>query len=126
MSDTSQDRRDDVQHLLDAIEDGDWVVTDYDPTIHPDEELAVTIEVARRPDVKIVDGPESPQRDRPSTVKALIERYEADYAEGAPLQTVLDRATEAGMPEPAVREEIERLKQAGELYEPVEGLLRTT
>jgi replicative DNA helicase Mcm len=66
------------------------------------------------------------QRDRVKNLKTLIEEIEDEYEEGAPVEEVIDRADEIGMDESKSDHEIEKLKQKGELYEPMQGYLRTT
>ena len=74
----------------------------------------------------IETGTSKTQRDRIKSVKALIEDIEDEYDEGAPLEEVLDRAGEIGMDADKAEKEIENLRRKGELYEPVQGHLRTT
>ncbi|WP_237560420.1 hypothetical protein [Halolamina rubra] len=71
-------------------------------------------------------GTSKSQRDRIKSVKALIGDIEEEYDEGAPIEEVLDRAGEIGMDEEKAEKEIESLRKKGELYEPVQGHLRTT
>ncbi|MFB6295293.1 MAG: LAGLIDADG family homing endonuclease [Halobacteriales archaeon] len=66
------------------------------------------------------------QRDRVKNLKTLIQEIEDEYEEGAPVEEVIDRAEELGMDESKADHEIEKLKQKGELYEPMQGYLRTT
>ncbi|WP_053949171.1 hint domain-containing protein [Halolamina sediminis] len=74
----------------------------------------------------IETGTSKSQRDRIKSVKALIGDIEEEYDEGAPIEEVLDRAGEVGMDEDKAEKEIESLRKKGELYEPVQGHLRTT
>ncbi len=78
-------------------------------------------------DADVVEtGTSKSQRDRIKSVKALISDIEEEYDEGAPIEEVLDRAGEVGMDEDKAEKEIESLRKKGELYEPVQGHLRTT
>ncbi|MBP1987971.1 LAGLIDADG family homing endonuclease [Halolamina salifodinae] len=78
-------------------------------------------------DADVVEtGTTKSQRDRIKSVKALIGDIEEEYDEGAPIEEVLDRAGEVGMDEDKAEKEIESLRKKGELYEPVQGHLRTT
>jgi len=78
-------------------------------------------------DADVVEtGTSKSQRDRIKSVKALIGDIEEEYDEGAPVEEVLDRAGEIGMDEEKAEKEIESLRKKGELYEPVQGHLRTT
>ncbi|KPN29626.1 minichromosome maintenance protein MCM [Halolamina pelagica] len=78
-------------------------------------------------DADVVEtGTSKTQRDRIKSVKALIGDIEEEYDEGAPIEEVLDRAGEIGMDEDKAEKEIESLRKKGELYEPVQGHLRTT
>jgi replicative DNA helicase Mcm len=66
------------------------------------------------------------QRDRVKNLKTLIEEIEEEYEEGAPAEEVIERAEEIGMAESKAEHEVDKLKQKGELYEPMQGYLRTT
>jgi replicative DNA helicase Mcm len=59
-------------------------------------------------------------------VLPLISDLESQYAEGAPVETVIDEAVESGMESSKAGHEIEQLKQQGEIYTPTKGHLRTT
>jgi replicative DNA helicase Mcm len=78
-------------------------------------------------DADVVEtGTSKSQRDRIQTLKQLIADIEEEYDEGAPVETVLERADEVGMEGSKAEKEIENLKQKGELYEPRANYLRTT
>ncbi|MFB6228739.1 MAG: hypothetical protein ABEH88_09310, partial [Halobacteriales archaeon] len=66
------------------------------------------------------------QRDRVKNLRTLIEEIEEEYEDGAPAEEVIERAEEVGMDESKAEHEMEKLKQKGELYEPMQGYLRTT
>ncbi|WP_227375147.1 minichromosome maintenance protein MCM [Haladaptatus halobius] len=78
-------------------------------------------------DADVVEtGTSKSQRDRIKNIKQLIADIEEEYDEGAPVETVLDRADEIGMDPSKAEHEIEKLKQKGEVYEPSTDHLRTT
>ena len=78
-------------------------------------------------DADIVEaGTSKSQRDRIKNIKALIADVEEEYDDGAPVDVVLERASEIGMEESTAEHEIEKLKQKGEVYEPKTDHLRTT
>lgn len=68
----------------------------------------------------------STQRDGWRTIKSLIGEVEEEYDEGAPIEEVKQKADENGLLVSGVEKEVERLRRAGELYEPVQNHLRTT
>gem|GEM_PF-2763609 len=74
----------------------------------------------------IETGTSKSQRDRIKNIKRLIADIEDEYDEGAPVDVVLDRATENGVDTEKARHEINQLKQKGEVYEPRTDHLRTT
>ncbi|MFB6220683.1 MAG: LAGLIDADG family homing endonuclease, partial [Halolamina sp.] len=74
----------------------------------------------------IETGTSKSQRDRIKSIRELISDVEEEYDEGAPIEEVLDRAGEIGMDADKAESEIENLRRKGELYEPVQGHLRTT
>jgi replicative DNA helicase Mcm len=71
-------------------------------------------------------GTSATQRDHARTVQSIIDELEGEYDAGAPYSEVVEYATEQGLPVEATEQEIEHLKQRGEVYEPAEGYLRTT
>jgi replicative DNA helicase Mcm len=78
-------------------------------------------------DADVVEtGTSKTQRDRIQSIKTLISEVQDEYEEGAPVEVVMDRATDAGMDQSKVDHEIEKLKQRGEIYEPSTDHLRTT
>jgi len=78
-------------------------------------------------DAEIVgSGTPKSQRDRIKSVYAIIEDIEVEYDDGAPIETVLDRAEEEGVDRDKAEHEIEKLKQQGELYEPRNRHVRTS
>ena len=78
-------------------------------------------------DADVVEtGRSKTQRDRVKNIRALIGEIQDEYDEGAPIDTVLDRAEEIGMERSKAEHEIEKLKRKGEVYEPSTDHLRTT
>jgi replicative DNA helicase Mcm len=73
----------------------------------------------------IESGTSKTQRDRIKNIKALISDVESEYDEGAPIETVLDRAEEMGMERSKAEHEIEKLRRQGDVYEPTTDHLRT-
>ena len=77
-------------------------------------------------DADVVEtGQSKTQRDRIKNIKSLISEIEAEYDEGAPVETVLDRAEEMGMERSQAEHEIEKLRRQGDVYEPTTDHLRT-
>jgi replicative DNA helicase Mcm len=77
-------------------------------------------------DADVVEtGQSKTQRDRIKNIKALISEIESEYDEGAPIETVLDRAEEMGMERSQAEHEIEKLRRQGDVYEPTTDHLRT-
>ncbi|MFB6199075.1 MAG: AAA family ATPase, partial [Halobacteriaceae archaeon] len=74
----------------------------------------------------IETGTSKSQRDRIKGLKELIDEMEEEYEDGAPISAVLDRAEEEGTERSKAEQEIEKLKQRGEVYQPSKGHLRTT
>jgi replicative DNA helicase Mcm len=75
------------------------------------------------------DVVETGERTQPDTddLKLIVESVEQEYEEGAPVDQVIERATSKfGINREAVEQEIENLKQKGEVYEPSLDHLRTT
>ncbi|CCQ36450.1 ATP-dependent DNA helicase MCM (intein-containing) [Natronomonas moolapensis 8.8.11] len=77
-------------------------------------------------DADVVEtGQSKTQRDRIKNVKSLIAEIESEYDEGAPIETILDRAEEVGMERSQAEHEIEKLRRQGDVYEPTTDHLRT-
>jgi replicative DNA helicase Mcm len=66
------------------------------------------------------------QRENIENVKGLISEVESEFEEGAPVGEVLNRSHEIGMDVSKTKQEIEKLRRRGELYEPKQDHLRTT
>jgi replicative DNA helicase Mcm len=76
-------------------------------------------------DADVVEtGTSKSQRDRIKNLKGLIQDIEDDYEDGAPIDEVYDRAEEIGMDRSKVEDEIRKLKNKGDIYEPRQDHLR--
>lgn len=60
------------------------------------------------------------------TVREIVKDLEADYEAGAPIQEVFDVLLDFGIKREIVEQELQKLRQRGEVYEPASGHLRTT
>lgn len=74
----------------------------------------------------IETGLSSSQRQRIRTIKDVIEELADESEAGAPRQLVIDTASESGVDPQKAAHEIEKLKQAGEIYEPMDDHYRPT
>lgn len=63
--------------------------------------------------------------DEISNIKQLIASLESEHEAGAPVDIVLESAKKLGLSEQVAREDIENLKNKGEVFEPATGHLRT-
>ncbi len=78
-------------------------------------------------DADVVEtGTSASQRQRIKEIKDLIRDMEPDHDDGVPVENILDRANEVDLDRRKAEEEIERLKQKGEVYEPSTDHVRTT
>ena len=78
-------------------------------------------------DADVVEtGSAESQRERIKNITSLIADIEKEYEEGAPVDEVLNRATEIGMDSQKAEVEIEKLRTKGKVYEPKQGHLRTS
>jgi replicative DNA helicase Mcm len=76
-------------------------------------------------DADVVEtGTSKSQRDRIKNLKGLIQDIEDDYEDGAPIDEVYDRAEEIGMDRSKAEDEIRKLKNKGDIYEPRQDHLR--
>jgi len=64
------------------------------------------------------------QRERVRTIKELIGELESQTENGAPLEDVVESATEKGFGASVCEHEIEKLKEKGEVYQPRKDMLR--
>jgi replicative DNA helicase Mcm len=74
----------------------------------------------------IETGTSKTQRDRVKNLLDIVAEIEDEYDEGAPVDVVVERAEEVGVPPDKAEHEIEKLKQKGEIYQPQRDHLRTT
>ena len=63
------------------------------------------------------------QRDRIKNLKHLLEDLSKDYEGMVPLEVLMDRAVESGMPKDKVEKELKKLREIGEIFEPKSGHL---
>lgn len=61
-----------------------------------------------------------------SNVKEIVEQIDDVCEKGAPEKAVINHSAEIGFDESTVRNELEKLKQKGEVYEPSTGRVRPT
>ncbi|WP_049972702.1 hypothetical protein [Haladaptatus cibarius] len=66
------------------------------------------------------------RRDQIKNFKQLIQELEDEYDHGAPIPFVVLSAEEQGWSQIKAQQEVDNLKQKGEVYEPARGHLRTT
>lgn len=71
-------------------------------------------------------GMTATQRQRVNTLKEIISELEQKSHAGAPVEEVLERATDEGIGSSEAEHEIEKLKQKGELYQPSNDTIRTS
>lgn len=78
-------------------------------------------------DVDVIEtGKSKSQRERIKTIRGLIEEIEGEYENGAPFGEIKNRANDVGLSEDQVEDEIETMRDEGNIYEPADGYLRTT
>jgi len=65
-------------------------------------------------------------QDQREIFRRIVEHFETDAAEGAPVESILEFAESVGMARSAANDEIDKLRQMGEVYEPKTNHLRTT
>lgn len=121
----------------DAIEFPAEVTVDHhkDPNVVHVEVTpeALRDSIAGDPDGLVVTEPlrirfkdqEFGKRERINKLKDLISDIEAEHDEGAPRDEVITRARMFGMDQSNVEDEIEALRQKGDVYEPQTNHLRT-
>ncbi|CAJ37360.1 ATPase AAA [Methanocella arvoryzae] len=63
------------------------------------------------------------QRDRIKNLKHLIEDLSREYEGSVPVDVLIDRAVESGMPKDKVEKELKKLREIGEIFEPKSGHL---
>lgn len=75
---------------------------------------------------EMIETGDGEKSDEIETMKDLIQSIECEHPDGAPVDTVIKEAVDMGMGGEMASDEIEKLKQKGEAYEPQSGHLRTT
>jgi len=111
--------------LLDSALDIGWVIEHYQIKTHENGFPVMELKVAMDPgDNSVKEG-----RDEMDTLpnKDVIRLLEGKYADGVPKGVAVQEiAAVRGIPETAAQDEIDRLKQTGDIYEPSAGRFRTT
>jgi hypothetical protein len=104
----------DIEELADKIQDGPWVVKDYNYTGGRFEAPTVTIEAEWDPlsDVDVSIG----------TAKSLIEDLEGEEY-GTPIDVVKEELEQKGVTDDPERA-LEVLRAKGDVYEPKTGYIR--
>jgi replicative DNA helicase Mcm len=74
-------------------------------------------------DAEVVETGVSKQ---PANLKGVIAEVAEEYEKGAPIEVVLQRATDIGLDATKAEQEIEKLRRKGEVYEQHQDHLRTT
>lgn len=72
-----------------------------------------------------VDKVDHTQGDRIKTIRAPIKEIIVEHEDGAPVEKVVERASEAGVDESKVKHELKKLRERGEIFEPATGHVRT-
>ncbi len=77
-------------------------------------------------DVDIVEtGSSKSQRDRAKSIKSIIDDLCDEYENGAPCDEIIERASDVGFEETKIEDEIVKLRNRGEIYEPCDQCFRT-
>ncbi|WP_424359430.1 AAA family ATPase [Methanocella sp. MCL-LM] len=63
------------------------------------------------------------QRDRIKNLKHLLDELSKEYEGSVPVDVLIDRAVESGMPKDKVEKELKKLREIGEIFEPKSGHL---
>lgn len=117
----------DHTNILDQLEQIDgWSIDDWEFVDGNNRTQTLSIELER---IGQFDGSvvTAEQSRRARTIKDVIANLERENDEGAPIDEVLNVAVnEHDWNDERVKENIEKLRRLGEVYEPIEGKLRTT
>lgn len=97
-----------------------------DVDIHDARENAVHRMADDEPEIEFVAGVSGEQRERMKFVRSVISDIEAGTDDGAPVEVINNQLIEAGLERSEIDSELERLRERGEVYEPVTDHLRTT
>lgn len=65
-------------------------------------------------------------RDRTRSMRRLIADVEEQHEDGAPVEKVVSLAESLGLSAGSAKDEIQKMRQQGEVYEPANGHIRTT
>jgi len=77
-------------------------------------------------DADIVEtGSSKSQRDRVKSIKSIIEDLCEEYENGAPRDEIIERASDVGFDKEKIEDEIVKLRNRGEVYEPCDQCFRT-
>jgi len=68
----------------------------------------------------------TPDRETIMHIFSLVEKLEAKHERGAPVETVIEQATDEGVADVLVEKAIADLKQTGEIYAPTRDHIRTS
>lgn len=78
-------------------------------------------------DAEIVEVNDSELPEDPTEkIHSIVRELEGEYEDGAPEETVFDRAETNGMERGRTEHALEKLRRQGKVYEPMQGHLRTT
>jgi len=120
-----------VNDLLEAAQEIGWSVEHYqlDSDAYEPVELGLQLELEPENEVVGVFETDTTKEDRSRTqaIKDIVGELEQKNDLGAEMPAVIDEATNGGeMDEKTAENELHKLKQRGEVYEPTTEHLRTT
>jgi replicative DNA helicase Mcm len=72
----------------------------------------------------VESGTSKPSPELSENIKVIIREMQDDYKRGAPVEKVIDRATQAGISRSKTEHELQKLKTKGDVYEPQTDHLR--
>ena len=117
-----------IQTLAEQIDEQPWSVDGYEFAGGSEESFTVTLTLdwvgEEATPIEDVDLSSTEQRDRINKIKSIVTTLEADYDEGAPIETILNRAEADGIDRDAAEREIDKLRRQGDVYEPTTDHLR--
>jgi len=117
-----------IQTLIEQIDEQPWSVDGYEFAGGSEESFTVTLTLdwvgEEATPIEDVDLSSTEQRDRINKIKSIVTTLEADYDEGAPIETILNRAEADGIDRDAAEREIDKLRRQGDVYEPTTDHLR--
>jgi len=120
-----------TEALLDAAQEIGWTIEHYEIEVDPYEtpELRLRLKDEQPAgEVDVIETNQSKeQRDRIGTIKEIIRARESKDEKGAEVAAVINEATNGGeVDKETVKDELQKLKSQGEIYEPTTEHLRTT